>query len=238
MKVRYLLLLGLATWLIGCTPLDSLNPLYAGDSEIIYDESLTGTWVSADPNEHGSMEFVGFMEHGKDTGYLIRMFDDANPDNGKPEFEARLVQLGGRRFLDVVPKNWDVNTRSYSLQIKTTKNATTAEPSVIRLGPAAYMRFNPGDATGRLRADLAPAHWFFRVSLNGAKLRLDWIDDEKFRDAFKAGKFHVNGLLLNENKDVVITATTSELQKFLADHADDDALFTEHTEEVQRKPAN
>lgn len=239
MKAKHLLcLLGLAAWLIGCTPVDSLNPLYAGDNETIYDEALTGTWVSVDPNEHGGMEILGLMEHGKDVGYTISMFDDANPANGKPEFEARLVQLGGHRFLDVVPMNWDTNTQSYSLQIKTTKGATVAEPSVIRLGIAAYMRFSRGDATGKLRADVAPAHWFFRVSLNGAKLRLDWIDDEKFRDAFKAGKFHVNGLLLNENKDVVITATTSELQKFLADHADDDTLFTEHTNEAQRKPAN
>ena len=239
MKAKHLLfLLGLAACLIGCTPVDSLNPLYAGDNETIYDEALTGTWVAVDPNEHGGMEIGNVIEHGRNLGYIITTFDNDNSDKSKPEFEARLVQLGGRRFLDVVPRNWDANTRSYSLQIKTTKNATLAEPSVIRLGTAAYMRFSPGDATGKLRADVAPAHWFFRVSLNGAKLRLDWIDDEKFREAFKAGKFHVNGLLLNANKDVVITATTSELQKFLTDHADDDMLFTEHTEEVQRKPAN
>ena len=184
------------------------------------------------------MEILGLMEHGKDVGYTINMFDNDNSRDCKPEFEARLVQLGGRRFLDVVPRNWDANTRSYSLQIKTMKNATVAEPSVIRLGAAAYMRFGPGDATGKLRADVAPAHWFLRVSLNGAKLRLDWIDDEKFRDAFKAGKFHVNGLLLNDKKDVVITATTSELHKILTEHADDETLFTEHTNEALRKSAN
>jgi hypothetical protein len=149
-----------------------------------------------------------------------------------------LVQLGGRRFLDVVSKSWESRADSYSLQLKSTKSQTLVEPSVIRLAPASYLRFGAGDATGKLHADLIPAHWFMRITMKGTNLQLDWIDDEKFIKAIQQGKFHLGNTLFNENKDVVITAGTDELKKFIAEHADDDSLFTEHSDMLQRKATN
>jgi hypothetical protein len=49
-------------------------------------------------------------------------------------------------------------------------------------------------------------------------------------------KVGVANALLNDGKDVVITAETKELQKFIGDHAGDDTLFTEHTTEMQKRP--
>jgi hypothetical protein len=61
---------------------------------------------------------------------------------------------------------------------------------------------------------------------------------EKFIKAIQQGKFHLGNTLFNESKDVVITAGTDELKKFIAEHADDDSLFTEHSDMLQRKATN
>ena len=46
--MRKLLLLFAGTLLLtGCVPVDSLNPLYT-DKDIVFDESLLGTWVGPD----------------------------------------------------------------------------------------------------------------------------------------------------------------------------------------------
>ena len=68
-------------------------------------------------------------------------------------------------------------------------------------------------------------------------LQLDWADDEEFRRAVQAGTVKLPSTLLGEgkNKDVVITATTQELQKFIADHADDKTFFNRKTEELHLK---
>jgi hypothetical protein len=44
-------------------------------------------------------------------------------------------------------------------------------------------------------------------------------------------------VLLGEgkNKDVVITASTEELRKFVAEHADDDQFFSSKTSQLHRK---
>jgi hypothetical protein len=238
MKIRYLFLLGVMVWLFGCTPVDSLNPLYTSDSETIYDDSLTGDWLPVDPEQNGGIAIVGLWEKGKDIGYVLTSLERENSGSSQLELEGRLVQLGGRRFLDVISKSWESRADSYSLQLKSTKSQTLVEPSVIRLAPASYLRFGAGDATGKLHADLIPAHWFMRITMKGTNLQLDWIDDEKFIKAIQQGKFHLGNTLFNENKDVVITAGTDELKKFIAEHADDDSLFTEHSDMLQRKATN
>ncbi len=58
-----------------------------------------------------------------------------------------------------------------------------------------------------------------------------------FRKAVQAGTVKLPSMLLGEgkNKDVVITASTQELQKFMAEHADDKTFFNSKTEELHRK---
>ena len=50
-------------------------------------------------------------------------------------------------------------------------------------------------------------------------LQLDWADDDEFRKAVQAGTVKLPSVLLGEgkNKDVVITASTQELRKFVAE---------------------
>jgi DUF971 family protein len=68
-------------------------------------------------------------------------------------------------------------------------------------------------------------------------LQLDWADDEAFRKAVQAGTVKLPSMVLGEgkNQDVVITATTQELQRFVVEHADDKTFFNGRTEELHLK---
>jgi len=75
------------------------------------------------------------------------------------------------------------------------------------------------------------------VAQKDKKLQLNWADDDDFRRAVQVGAIKLPSVLLGEgkNKDVVITASTQELQKFVAEHADDKTFFNSKTEELHRK---
>lgn len=235
MNRRYLVLFALVALLTGCLPVDSLSPLYT-DKDLTYDESLIGFWVGPN-NDEGGIEFSALSDNGK-KAYVLTMFDKAR-DSGEGHrtvFDAHLVNLGGHRFLDVVPQQWEAREESYSLQIKQGKSGTSAEPRLLRLGSASYLEFadgTPGDG-GKIQANLRRAHWFLKVTKNEKKLRLDIADDDDLRKAVLAGTLHLPHALLGEgkNQNIVITAGTQELQKFVVEHADDGKLFTTHTDEL------
>lgn len=240
MKKRCLLLFGLLVWLTGCQPVDSLNPLFT-DKDLVLDQALEGEWLSSDPSDQTVMKFVQSVNYlTKLTGYEITMTDK---DGSGGKFQGYLVSIGGHRFLDVVPENWDASTDSYKLSLHQAESRTTVEPRLIRLSTAAYMEFTGSgrDSKGdvQFQAHLRPAHWFFKVTVDGQKLRLDWVDDDKLKKAIAQGTVHLGNALLgagkDKDKDIVVTATTKELQAFVAAHAGDDKIFSEHTE-FQRRP--
>jgi hypothetical protein len=165
MNRRYLVLFALLASLTGCLPVDSLNPLYT-DKDLVYDESLIGFWAGPN-NDDGGIEFSTLDDNGKNA-YVLTMFDKAR-DSGEGNrtiFHAHLVNLGGRRFLDVAPEQWDARAESYPLQINQGKGGTSVEPRLLRLGSASYLEFadgTPGDG-GKVQASLRRAHWFLKVT--------------------------------------------------------------------------
>jgi hypothetical protein len=221
---------------VGCVPVDSLNPLYT-DKDIIFDAALLGVWVGPDANDNGDLKF----DKEGANAYQIIMTDNGGGEIKRTFYSGHLLAIGDHRFLDIVPQNWEARRDSYVLHLDPAKSGTRVEPRLLKLGEAAYMEFSGDKADSKgttLNAQLRTAHWFFKVWTDGKKLRLDFIDDDKFRKAIEQGKVHLGNALLGDakNKDVVITADTKELQKFVIDHADDEVLFTERMTELQRKP--
>ena len=237
MNKRYLSLLALLACLTGCVPVDSLNPLYT-DKDVMFDESLLGSWVGPDKGEDGVLEFIARDEDGKKS-YLLVMTDKDKDSNAykKTVYHAQLVKLNEHLFLDVVPETFDSRPNSYSLRVKSGKSGATIEPALLKLGEAAYLEFSSGEAGGKVGAHLRRAHWIMRVARKNKDLQLDWADDDEFRKAVEKGAMKLPSMLLGEgkNKDVVITASTEELRKFMAEHADDDQFFSSKTSQLHRK---
>jgi hypothetical protein len=234
MKPKILFLLALLACLTGCMPVDSLNPFYT-EKDVVFDESLLGKWIDVDPNgDRDILEFTAVEENGKNIGYKMAFF--GAKDGAKCsalEFDATLVKIGERRFLDLKPKEWDFRAGSYPLRIVQSKTATSIQPALLKLSTGGYMEFVGGVQP---QANLRIAHWLARLNFDGKKLRLDWADDAKFMQSVLDHKFKLANAILGEgkSKDIVITAGTKELQAFLLEHADDDSFFTEKGTESER----
>ena len=236
MKKLLVLLAGLLL-LTGCVPVDSLNPLYT-DKDVAFDESLLGSWVGPDKGEEGGLEILARDQDGKKS-YLLVMTDKDKDLKvfKKTVYHAQLVKLNEHLFLDVVQQSFEPQSTTYSLQVKSGKGGATIQPALLRIGEAAYMEFQNGAPDGKVAAHVRRAHWILKVARKEKTLHLDWIDDEVFRKAVQAGTVKLPSVLLGEgkNKDVVITASTQELQKFVVEHADDKTFFNGKTEELHLK---
>jgi len=236
MKIFLPLLAGLLL-LTGCVPVDSLNPLYT-DKDLAFDESLLGSWGGPDKDEEGGLEILAREQDGKKS-YLLVMTDKDKDLNvfKKTLYHASLVKLNEHLFLDVVQQSFEPQSTTYSLQVKSGKGGPTIQPPLVKIGEAAYLEFQNGAPDGKVGAHVRRAHWILKVVRKEKTLQLDWIDDEVFRKAVQAGTVKLPSMLLGEgkNKDVVITASTQELQKFMAEHADDKTFFTGKTAELHLK---
>jgi hypothetical protein len=238
MKKCYFVLIALLACLTGCVPVDSLNPLYT-DKDTFFDQSLLGVWVGPDNGKDGDLEFSQLNENGKDV-YVLTMTDNNDRSEDKVlVYHGRLVKLGDRLFMDVVPQKWEARDDSYPLQVSSGKLGTSLEPRLLKLGMSAYMEFGDGapQDNGKVGAHLRRAHWFIKITRHDNKLQLDLSDDDAFKKALEKGSIKLPNVLLGagKNKDILITATTAELQKFVLEHADDETFFTSSMDPLHRQ---
>jgi hypothetical protein len=77
-------------------------------------------------------------------------------------------------------------------------------------------------------------HMFGRVAFAGDSLKLSFFDDEWVQKSLKAGTISIRHEDLDSG-DIVLTATTQELQKFALDHVNDDNAYTGGIDELHRK---
>ena len=97
MRTKKLLFYLLAGILGGCIPVMSVNPFYT-ESDILFEESLLGTWID-DPNSpETTWEFS--REDDPNTAYKLVFSDE---EGRKGSFIAHLVKLQDVLFLDVFP---------------------------------------------------------------------------------------------------------------------------------------
>jgi hypothetical protein len=227
--------------LTGCVPVDSLNPLYT-DKDIVFDESLLGEWVAMDANEKGGVKFI---KEGNDAYLIVSMDTDANGEQQNTFYDAHLLNIGGQKFLDVLLQERSASDTSYPLRVGGGKGEQKIEPPLLKLGESAYMEFAVEGKNPAVLAHLRKAHRFFKVKADGKRLHLDWIDDSKLKEAVLKGTVHIGSSLVDTGlnfgdpgkniKDIVLTASTAELQKFVAEQMNNEKIFTEHSN-LQRRP--
>src|SRR6187401_3334085 len=88
-----LALFAFAAVLAGCIP--TLHPLYT-DDDVIFDPALVGLWAEENSKDTWLYEKVD------DKSYRLTYTDG---EGKKGEFQARLLKLGGFRFLDLYPED-------------------------------------------------------------------------------------------------------------------------------------
>jgi len=212
--------------LTGCQPVDSFNPLYT-DKDAVFDPALLGKWIE----NGGTLEFV----QSANDAYVLTFMDDSNPPQ-QMTLEGHLLALQGHRFLDLIQTTWTSKPNSFQLSIEQAKKALKLNPPLIPAGDGAYIEFAPGSTSGKVTPvsmHLRVAHWFFRVNSDDKNLTLDYIDDDRLSKLLEQGTVQIGHNLIGpEKKDakeddrqLVLTAPTAELQKFVLDHVNDDQVF-------------
>lgn len=83
----------LAAFLIQTACVPSLNPIYT-ENDLVFDPSLLGVWTDDDKTETWEFTFADEKEYR-----LLHTDEQGN----KGTFEARLVRIEGKRFLDIAP---------------------------------------------------------------------------------------------------------------------------------------
>jgi len=223
---RFLLSLALMALVAGCAPVDSINPLYT-EHGVVFDPELLGQWGS----ENEGFNFGRLA----DDGYSLML--SCKNDTGQIAtvgFEGHFVDLQGHRFLDVTWKQVDANDLSRNIpEVQVTRNGNgevEIEPRLTSVAPGIYWEFVPGEsADGRAQFSIRPrqTHEFFKVVLEdeGRTLQLIQLDDSWVRHQIEDGKLEIDHEKL-QSGDVVLTASTHDLQQLVLDHVDDEDAFT------------
>lgn len=218
-------LLAFMVFLAGCQPVDSLNPLYT-EKDVIFDPALLGKWTT---EQGGTVEFFEGQSHNYD--YVVVSKDDEKP-GAQILLRGHLINLQGHRFLDLVQAQPMVSERSYWLDIKQTHDGPRVSPQFIHVGDGAYLEFANSDTghQGEVTLQVRAAHWFFRVIGDDKELHLDSIDDDDLKKLLEQKKAQITHVMArNQDKgsyELLLTAETAELQRFVVEHVNDDQIFS------------
>ena len=206
MKTRNFLLTAAMMFLLAGCFVKSIHPFYL-DNEVLLKKELLGTWTGKD----SSVWKIG--QGKKKTG----LFKPDQPDN------------------------------SYLITYTNDKGPATFSVHMFRLAGQLFLDFFPVEAeTGNDLFDshLVPAHTVARLDLTDQNLTIRWYDEQWLIGLFRENKIRIahekipTGYKSDGQEDfqVILTAPTEDLQKFLLKYAaDPEALSKDYTMVLRKK---
>jgi hypothetical protein len=195
MKTRNIILAGLILLLVPGCLVKSLHPFY-NENEVIYKSELLGNWSGADSS-------TWKIEEGmKSQGIFKPVTHDKSykitytDKSGPAVFKAHLFKLAGHLFLDFYPE--DVES-----------------------------------SNDMMASHLVPMHTVARVDLQDGRIMIRWYNEEWLIGLFTQNKIRIShekipideGNDRENNYQVILTASTAELQKFILKYSDDKEAF-------------
>jgi hypothetical protein len=226
-KKKHLVLFVLVVCLTGCVPVDSLNPLYS-DKNVLFDPALLGKWVSNDPDEG----FLRFDRADEDAYQMVMASKSGTGLMQETVFIAHLVNLGGEKYLDVSPRQFEGKPQQYMFRTDGSKKGSMFRPVLERISDGIYLEVQ-GPAAGKgnaqeLQLRLRPAHWIFKVYLSEKTLSLSHLDQQWVEEAIKKKLLQAEHLKARSENSTgwVLSGSTAELQQFVVQHADDPGAFS------------
>jgi hypothetical protein len=212
--------------LVGCAPVDSLNPLITKE-EARFEPGLIGTWEESSdagqskdrlmfsravPEDPQSREYnVTFSSGEKDRGLLGCLEGDLYLDLSSP---AELNNQGMHTFREIYV------TPAFHLI-----------PQIVRLNDQLLLRLEAdkaesadSDANGHLRIQVSPIHRFFKVEMDEKHLRLGYLDDEHLSKLLEEKRIFIPAMQ-NNDQALILTAPTDQLQSMVRQLSPDPEAF-------------
>ena len=103
-NLRRIVTLCAAVLVVGCVP--SIHPLYT-EGDLVFEPALVGLWAEEDDDDRWVFRKSGELE------YELTITEDGTPG----DFEARLLQLGSHRFLDLYPEEPPLENGFYTFHL-------------------------------------------------------------------------------------------------------------------------
>ena len=123
---------------------------------------------------------------------------------------------------------------SYHVTLEERDDRTRLSARLTRVGEQLYLDLSPQDGAD-VAPLLLPVHCFYRLGLQGDELSLADLNYESLERLARDGGAGLP-MAIDARKNVVITASTAELRRWLAAHARDEGLFAAPTT-LRRKAA-
>jgi len=125
-----------------------------------------------------------------------------------------------------------INREYYEIKIITKKDTSLFTGRLAKLGDHYFLDIIPNEDHLEKKLDddymislVVPMHGFFKLEFIGEKLKLNWIYSEDLKKIRKNKKIRLEYISRDDRE--IITAKTSDIQKFLIKFADSD-LFNNH----------
>ena len=112
---------------------------------------------------------------------------------------------------------------SYHLTLEQRDDKTRLSARLTRVGESTYLDIAPLDGTD-LPALALPVHAVYRLDLKGDELSLSDLNFEVLEKRVREGTATLPAVI-DARKNVVITASTADLRRWLTAHAADEGLF-------------
>jgi hypothetical protein len=192
---------GLAALMAGCVPIISLHPLFTKDT-IVFEQKLLGTWVEDSNKPQVTWEFARLEESAAER------LPAEMRDQIQKCYRVDVTDDKGRKgsFAACLVKLQD---RLFLDALPDKFPSGEQDPEKMKLAYNAFF--------------FMPVHSFVRVNLIGDQLKVRLTDDDGFKKLIEAEPKAVKYDMIDERP--VLTASTAELQTFVAKYADDERLF-------------
>ncbi len=191
----------LAVLLAGCVPIVSLHPLVTKET-ITFDEKLLGTWAEDGNQPQVTWEFTRLEQSA------ARLLPAALRDALDKCYRLNIADNEGRKgsFAACLVKLQD---KLFLDVLPDRFPSGEQDPEQMRLVYNAFF--------------FMPVHSFAKVSSLGDQLKIRLTDDEGFKKLIQADPKVVKYDVIDDRP--VLTASTEELQAFVAKYAEDERLF-------------
>lgn len=137
-------------------------------------------------------------------------------------------------------KSADENFYDFKWGIVGAKGGFIAKARLVRIGSDLFADFEGDTDNKDLNAKDAmmpfpviSVHMMGRIWLEKDRLEIHFLKDDWVRDRIKAGAFPLAHL--GEKGNLILTANTDELRKFMQEHADDEDALSENYKFVREK---
>lgn len=210
MKYKIAIIILVFLFIQSCIP--SIHPLWTQD-KLVFEENLLGEWVQEDEDVKYVWNFSGGFDKKENLaeGYDLIYKEDES----EAKFDIHLVKLGDHLFFDIFPDEVDNlkfedKTLAVPLSIKRFGSSKSEQPD-IHLNSLYFEH-------------LLSVHTFAKVEIKKDEVKIFRFDMEWLGDLFEQRKVRIKHEETSDGQ-IVLTASTEDLQKFFEKYADDEKAY-------------